>query len=211
MSDAQALIINSASTTLIDNLSNALAVRAKGSGSGNFTVPLPSNSVAPVLALAGSADVYGAGPWSVSGSSGTTNWWVFDTILTASSAGMLLLKADGTVAFDALQEYAVVVDVLSGPDANTGTGTFTYPAGRTYAVAFLKSSWFSQTIITPTGNGYYTFHNYFRRVSSSVSGASITLSKYEITGQESMPTQTPPNNEVSSESWTAAVLDVTGY
>lgn len=126
-------------------------------------------------------------------------------------AALVVYKSDGSIAFDSRNKPCRVVAILSGTIglSPTGTGTVTYPAGRSYAVIRLRNAGYSQPIGTGTpGNMIWKWDYYWLNV--SVVGNQVTVSQTVEHDPESFgPGPLPPAR--GNPNWRLAVIDVTGY
>jgi hypothetical protein len=188
MTTAGLQIINDNHTTLFDNLTNALTLQYKGS-----SAPSISGYVSPIIAISGST------------------YYLFALQETSpSESGLLVYAPDGTVAFDALQKFARVVDVVGGVNYLDGLGTRTYTSGRQYAVAFLRPTSHQNTYTWSGMDGPYVETI---RVVGDVSGNQVTFE--DVTTHNALPPppdgSNPTISVIDQGPWQAAVLDVTGY
>lgn len=218
-------VYNDSGTLLFDENCQNLAVFAAGTGTISSLGYINSFQVAnckyPLLAIKANGRAWGTTTFAadgttvnvfISGDPGVqVTWYLFDRTVTASNYGLVVYRADGSIAFDAAQKNARVVDVWTG-DFNTGLGTRTYPGGRSYAICWLKLGYlykkYSKFIST---NNYQTqFEETFSNI-QSWNGTSLTVnSVFTVTNDVTTGVPVTPITNDSS-AWAIAVLDVTGY
>lgn len=214
------LVTNTSGTTLIDENYSNLALRTKGSSTivagnlGRTTIAM-SGMNSPMVAIASerfmgvktmlsslaSFVVQGpqAGSWPF-------EYFVFDVPQPSGQTfGLMVYRADGSLAFDSGNKYARVVDIYGGANLTDWEPTKTYAAGRKYAVVQLKRAYRKE--VENMGGGVYNITWYMsgsRVVSNQVTGDMIVYKTDTVS-----PGSAPPS--VTDYSATFAVLDVTNY
>lgn len=222
-------VINDAGTILIDenykNISmkdkRTVTIGAAGApqlfGANQFTV---ASCVSPVVFIqcstggcfvsgvtvsGGTATITVRGPAGVS-----VTVFTFDEP-TVGSFGLQVYNASGQVVFDSSNKYARVVDVVSGTTAQI---VKTYTSGRTYAVAYLKKGSRQQRQFTSSGCGAGSARNWLSRYSSTVKvAANVVTFDWEMYYDWGAYDVCEPRsyNSYTDTSFTAVVIDVTGY
>jgi len=218
-------IINDAGTTLIDETYSNLCLHTKGSLTLNAVAGTIHNVAGTwgdtaVVAVRSSGKVFAtiqAGSITIIGAaSAVVTYYVFD-VPTApySTYGLLIYNAAGDVVFDALKKYARVAAIQTGTTAAAWDGTVAYPAGRTYAYAFLVAAYKNNTTWTHVGDP--AGHEY--RVDVDTQWASASISGVTIDWQYGPVSHKEYINfaggfgayTTEKPKMTAAVVDVTGY
>lgn len=129
-----------------------------------------------------------------------------------SDAALIVYTADGSVAFDSRQQTARYLDQKSGnvgPVPN-GMGTYTYPAGRKYAVMVLENANYSFPVMTGGSPGAYYWKWRFNTLKVSVAGNQITIAQTAETDPEPFGPAGLPSAR-GKQNFRIAILDVTGY
>lgn len=215
-------IINTAGTTLIDENYTNLAVRQKGSvklGSNNrLNIPLTNGADSPLVAVRSTnpamsplVNTTATTPFiQLRGRDGDTaidvDYYMFDkplASLASGNAGLQVFSPSGVLTFDSRLQYARVVDIFGGDTQGAWAGTRTYPAGRKYAVAQLKTAWRKST--TNAGGGFYnlTYRSSMARVVDNQVITSFQIDTIKIEFDRPL--------NIDNMAATFAVLDVTGY
>lgn len=239
MATAGVQVVNQFGTLLFDENYSNICLRYKGNaqvdwnGAVNPGPNFPYQGVYPLFALTGNhtyraANSYINSDGTVHGygtiENGTPGVWrnidyyEFDVPSGVSNSGIVVYKANGQVAFDAMKQYLRVVDVRSGtagPNGVTGGGTFTYPSGRKYAICIIKGS-YTDHEFTTTGTDDMGRHVFGTVTEYWQSTFQLTNNQLVI-GQ--MYYEDPFDDNglkgVShwnrSPQWSVAIIDVTGY
>lgn len=219
-------IFNDSGTVQFDQDYTNLALKTKGTftiGSPGYTTVQVANCKTPLVAviLAGSFAVF---QWfsadgttlnfSVSGTVGAAvTYYVFDQPGAPANYGLVVYRADGSVAFDATKQYARIVGVLAGTSFTDNAGTYSYPAGRTYALIVGKPGRYTEVVTNTVG----TFPNLKYNRDTTEKGSRFTLNGTQVT--ISSISETTTDYDVGpgvfyindSSSWSVIVADVTGF
>lgn len=226
MTTAGIQVVNDAGTLLFDQDYVNVALRTKGTftiGSLGYTTIQIANAKVPMIAvrLAGGFSAY---QWF--SSNGTTlnfmvrgpvgavvTYWYFDEPTAPANYGLVVYRANGTVAFDATKQYARVQDVIAGSSLTNNVGTHYYPTGRTYAVIVGKVGMYTDVVTITTGvspNYKYKRETTNKATVVTLNGATvdISVSTEVVTDPDAGPGVFYTND---SSSWNLILLDVTGF
>lgn len=141
-------------------------------------------------------------------------YYVFDKPPASTATyGLVVYTATGEVAFDATRQYARVSGVRSGSTVAAWAGAVSYPAGRTYAVAFLRAARQYSTQCIQVGDPQFPEYDCYRSIKysgASISGVDVTFAMTGVYHYEYFPTASQ-SAVVDSDAMVAAVIDVTAY
>lgn len=215
-------LFNDGGSVIFDQDYTNVSLKTKGTvtiGAGGYTTVQVANCIMPVVALKFSG-VGATYQWY--SSNGTTlnimmvgtigasvTYYVFDQPGAPANYGLVIYRADGSVAFDATKQYARVADVWAGANFITNTGTRVYTSGRTYAVVFGKMGHWHNGYNVISGT-HHVWHDDYQDTQVSMSSNQVTVGSVTHSELDPDGSQSPAYVQ-SSESWSIMVLDVTGY
>lgn len=137
------------------------------------------------------------------------NYYIYDTfpVPLASDWGLEIYDASSKVTFSSLRKYLRVVDQLAGTynfvdgASNWDGNSYSYPAGRTYALIQSHLSW---------ANDPFDFYGYIVGLCCQFGGGGFTLHDERI-NQSGRPYVEPYGDLEFVDRVTYVVVDVTGH
>lgn len=137
------------------------------------------------------------------------NYYIYDTYPTTllTGWGLNIYDAAGKVTFSSNRKYLRVIDQIAGPysfvsgNSNWHGDSFSYAAGRTYAVIQSHLAW---------ANDPFTFFGYIVGLLAQFSGTSLTLYDERL-NQSGRPYEEPYGDLEFVDRVTYLVVDVTGH
>lgn len=208
-------VINDYGTVQIDENYRNLFLRTSGTGgvpsaSGSMTSPLLAMQSAGLSCGFGLTD--GNGIVYQTNSAGSFKWWIWDVIANSSgNYGFQVFNASGQMVFDALQKpMRIVGHHLFTAETQWSNQSFTYPAGREYAVIIgTQPVWYIRSREGSSREGY-EIRKWTREGAAKVNGNVITLG-WITRSDETFIDDNPTQIKSKRENMHIIVVDVTNY